>query len=571
MDCFLIDRLLERIARRHLFASALLIVIAFAAFLPGFTGLFPMDRDEPRFAQASKQMLETGDVVNIRFQDEARNKKPVAIYWMQASAVALAETFGVPDARTTIWLYRIPSLFGALAAVLLTYWTALALTTRRGALLAGMLMAPAIILVVEAHLAKTDAVLVATVVASMGVLARAWMRRHEKQPLGIGPCALFWTAVGVGILVKGPITPMVLIFTVIVLIIRQRSGRWLLRLRPWQGLIWCLVIVLPWFILIAKASGTAFFAEAVGHDMMAKVASSQESHGAPLGTYLVAFWVTGWPMAPFAFLAAPFVWRQRWAEPVFFLLAWLMPSWLLFESVPTKLPHYVLPMYPAIAILAAMAAERAAAAQKVGRIRLGVFGVFLALAPVALPVALVIARDRVASTLDFGTIGLALLAFIVAVAAVWLAIKRVRIGEMRAAILCAVVAALAVNGFILGWFMNQDHADLIALSPRLAEAGKAAAGSACPSPGYATVGDREPSLVFLTSTALLMTDGPGAAAFMAVGPCRVAFVNQPDEAAFNAALGSNSKIALASRVAGVNINGGKKLDIGVYVRQDDSP
>jgi 4-amino-4-deoxy-L-arabinose transferase-like glycosyltransferase len=477
----------------------------------------------------------------------------------------------VPDARTTIWLYRIPSLFGALAAVLLTYWTALALTTRRGALLAGMLLAPAIILVVEAHLAKTDAVLVATVVASMGVLARAWMRRDEKQPLGIGLCALFWTAIGVGILVKGPITPMVLIFTVIVLTIRRRSARWLLHLRPWKGLIWCLVIVLPWFILIVKASGTAFFTEAVGHDMMAKVASSQESHGAPLGTYLVAFWVTGWPMAPFAFLAAPFVWRQRWAEPVFFLLAWLIPSWLLFESVPTKLPHYVLPMYPAIAILAAMAAERAGATQTVGRIRLAVFGVFLALVPVALPIALVIARGRVASTLDFATIGLALLAFIVAMAAVWLAIKRIRMGEMRAAILCAIVAALAVNGFILGWFMNQDHADLIALSPRMAEAGQAAAGSACPSPGYATVGDHEPSLVFLTSTTLLMTDGPGAAAFVSAGPCRIAFVNRPDEAAFNAALGSNPKITLASRVAGININGGKKFDIGVYVRQDGSP
>ena len=82
----------------------------------GLLGLPPTDRDESRFAQASKQMIETGDYVSIRFQDEARNQKPVGtFYWLQAATVRAGQALGVPDALTTIWLYRIPSLLGAVA------------------------------------------------------------------------------------------------------------------------------------------------------------------------------------------------------------------------------------------------------------------------------------------------------------------------------------------------------------------------------------------------------------------------------------------------------------------------
>src|SRR5918995_1126344 len=115
----------------HLRVCALLLVMSLACFLPGFASLQPMDRDEPRYAQASKQMLETGDFVDIRFQDEARHKKPVGIHWLQSAAVASAEALGLPEARTAIAAYRLPSLIGAVAMVLLTYWAALAFTGRR--------------------------------------------------------------------------------------------------------------------------------------------------------------------------------------------------------------------------------------------------------------------------------------------------------------------------------------------------------------------------------------------------------------------------------------------------------
>jgi len=125
----------------HARAVAVLMVAALLAFLPGFFQIPPVDRDEARFAQATKQMLESGDYIDIRFQNEVRYKKPVGIYWLQAGAVKTADLAGFSNALATIWLYRIPSLIGAIGAVLLTYWTALAFVSRRAAVLAGLMMA----------------------------------------------------------------------------------------------------------------------------------------------------------------------------------------------------------------------------------------------------------------------------------------------------------------------------------------------------------------------------------------------------------------------------------------------
>ena len=97
------------------------------------------------------------DYVDIRFQDEVCYKKPVGIYWMQAAAVKAGTALGVPEAMNAIALYRIPSLIGAIAAVLLTYWTALAFVSRRAAVLAGLMMATSIMLGAEARIAGAPA------------------------------------------------------------------------------------------------------------------------------------------------------------------------------------------------------------------------------------------------------------------------------------------------------------------------------------------------------------------------------------------------------------------------------
>jgi hypothetical protein len=101
------------------------------------------------------------------------------------------------------------------------------------------------------------------------------------------------------------------------------------------------------------------------------------------------------------------------------------------------------------------------------------------------------------------------------------------------------------------------------LSPRLAETVKA---MSCPAPQVATLGYREPSLVFLTQTGLDMVEtGQQAAAFLQANTCAVAFVESRHEEAFRAEvqrLGLTP--ALSTRVTGFNINGGRRLDIGAY-------
>ncbi len=279
--------LFDYAARSHRGAAAVLVAVALLAFLPGFFRIPPVDRDEAYFAQATKQMIETGDYVDIRYQDDVRYRKPVGIYWLQAAVVNTARALGFPHALTTIWLYRVPSLFGAVGAVLATYWCALAFVSRRGAVLAALMMAGSTILGVEARLAKTDAVLLFTVVAAMSVMARAYLapRRGEPRP-GLPSLAVFWTALAAGILVKGPLILMVVGLAAVALAILDRSARWLLALRPLPGIAWLFALVLPWFIAIYARVGSQFLVASVGEDMLAKIANSQETHGAPPGLYI---------------------------------------------------------------------------------------------------------------------------------------------------------------------------------------------------------------------------------------------------------------------------------------------
>src|SRR5216683_4622637 len=163
---------------------ALLVALCLLLYMPGLASIPALDRDEARFAQASRQMLETGDFLGIRFQDEARNKKPAGIYWLQAAAVS---AFSTPEA-TAMWPYRLPSLLGGIAAVLLTFATGAALfggvgEKRRIAAIAAVLLASALGMVAEVHIAKTDAALLAAVMAGQGALGLAYVRARTGRPV----------------------------------------------------------------------------------------------------------------------------------------------------------------------------------------------------------------------------------------------------------------------------------------------------------------------------------------------------------------------------------------------------
>jgi 4-amino-4-deoxy-L-arabinose transferase-like glycosyltransferase len=458
---FSVARLTSAIERSHARLCAVLVLLSLACFLPGFTSLQPMDRDEPRYAQASKQMLETGDFVDIRFQDEARHKKPVGIYWMQSASVAIGQALGVPEARTTIALYRIPSLLGAIATVLLTYWAALAFFGRRGAFLTAALMATCVILMVEARLAKTDAMLTACSVAVMGGLARAYLSRGA----GVLPrraLLIFWTGFALGILIKGPLVIMFAGSAAAVLSYRERSARWLLTLKPWLGLIFTLVVVLPWFVAIAIKSHGEFFAASVGQDMLGKVGTAQKYHWAPPGFYLLSFFATFWPGAILAAIAVPFAWIHRREEPVAFALAWIVPSWIVFEAVPTKLPHYTLPLLPAVAIITVMAISRHFVGPHRPAAKLATV-----LIPF-IPVGLAIGLSAVGWTFDgmppFRALPFLVIASLLALWAWWLFLKNRVVSSLWTSFIASAFLTIGVFGFA------QLDLRSLKLSDRLAEA-----------------------------------------------------------------------------------------------------
>jgi 4-amino-4-deoxy-L-arabinose transferase-like glycosyltransferase len=540
--------------RSHLRLCAILVLLSLACFLPGFASLQPMDRDEPRYAQATKQMLETRDFVDIRFQDEARHKKPVGIYWMQSATVALGEAVGIPEAHTTIALYRLPSLFGALATVLLTYWASLAFLSRRGAFVAAALMATSIILMVEARLAKTDAVLAACSVAAMGGLARGYLSRGA----GVLPrrtLLIFWLGFAVGILVKGPLVPMFVGLSAAVLIYRERSAHWLLTLRPWLGGLATLLIVLPWFIAIAVKSGGAFYSASVGHDMLGKVGTAQSYHWAPPGFYLASFFATFWPGAILAAIAAPFAWIHRKEEAVAFTVAWIVPSWLVFEAVPTKLPHYTMPLFPAVAILTVMAISR----HFVGphRPAARVATVLLPFIPLGLTIGLSSVSWSFDGALPYRGLPVMVASSLIAIYAWWLFVRNQVHKAVSVSFVSAACLAIGVFGF------TQLDLRSLKLSPRLAEVAR---NHSCENPKVASLGYREPSLVFLTGTGLEMLEtGEQASAFLKDGGCRMVFVERRFEEAFRA---ENERLGLiptlSTRVVGFNINSGRRLDIGAY-------
>ncbi len=553
-----IDRFRDLVSASHARACAFLILLSLAAFLPGFSTLQPLDRDEPRFAQASKQMLETGDFVDIRFQDEARHKKPVGIYWLQSAAVKAGEFAGVPQARTKIWLYRIPSLIGAIATVLLTYWALLAFLARRYALLGAALMAAAVLLGVEARIAKTDAVLTACAVASMGALARTWL--DWTRSLAFVPdrrnWLVFWGATAVGLLIKGPIVPMVWGLAILVLSASQRSFRWLKPLRFGPGLLLCLIVALPWFAAIMLKTGGSFFADSVGQDMLGKVAEGQEKHWGPPGLYLLFFFATYWPAAAFAAMAVPFAWARRKEPQILFLLAWIVPSWLVFEAVPTKLPHYVLPLYPAITALLLLAVINGG----IDRFRRG--AIATACLVVIVPLALMGVIIYGGWTLDQMLPRLALPGFALVLLVTVLVVTAFRRQDLEGALWRCVLASLILTASVYPFAIESLRS--LKLSPRLAQAAQAI----CADPAVMTLGYREPSLVFLTGTNLAMAaSGAEVAAFLKEPGCRVAFVEGRYADAFAAARAAlPEQPRLVTTIHGFNLNGGRRLRIDVFAR-----
>ena len=533
---------------------ALLGLLCLGLYLPGASNLPVMDRDEARFAQATRQMIESGDYLNIHFQDEARNRKPAGIYWLQALSVA---SFSNAE-KSAIWPYRLPSLLGALAAVFLTFALGRELVGEEAALLGAALLASSLTLVAEAHLAKTDAVLLGLTAASQLSLGRIYCAARNSKRKDRAPCQwalLFWAALAAAALIKGPVAPLLALLTALCLSAADREARWLLDLRPLWGAALFLAIVGPWLYLISQATQGAFLSQSLGHDFLGKLAGGQEGHGILPGGYTLLLALTFWPGS--LFLAGGLLrgWRERAHPAERFLLAWAVPFWIALELVPTKLPHYLLPVYPAFALLAASALVRGV---KRPRWLDATSGILWAAASLALAAALIAAPVVLGRGLSAA--GVTDAAIIVLMGGTLLyrfwRDRRAKPGlAARAAILALLTLAPAL-GFMA------PSLDQLWLS-------RSAAGlvhaNAAPEVAIAVAGYNEPSLIFLLGTQTKIVPGGAAALFLAGDPHTMALVEGREEGPFRQALAHLGKTPrILGRVSGLDYSNGKLMVLTLY-------
>jgi 4-amino-4-deoxy-L-arabinose transferase-like glycosyltransferase len=363
-------------------------------------------------------------------------------------------------------------------------------------------------------------------------------------------------ALALAVLVKGPIALLVVGLAALALRIADRRP---LTARPigWAwGLIAFAAIVGPWAWAVTIATDGAFWAVAIGGDLAPKLAGGHESHGAPPGMHALAAPLLMFPATLMLPAAALFAWRRR-AEPgVRFALAWLIPAWLVFEATPTKLPHYVLPCYAALAWLCAAALTQAAGpvVRRAGAFLHGLAGALLAAVAVYLAITYGDGWDLPAALLTAG-----LFLFAAGAGAVLLLrgqAPRAVVWALPAGVLAhAALTALLVPG-LQPLMLSGRTVDLLAGARLLPAQG------VVPGP-VAVAGYAEPSLVFQVGTNTGLGDAKDAAEALASG--RAAVVESREQAAFRQALArAGVRPVEVGRVAGLNYSNGDETELTVY-------
>jgi 4-amino-4-deoxy-L-arabinose transferase-like glycosyltransferase len=364
-----------------------------------------------------------------------------------------------------------------------------------------------------------------------------------------------WAAAAAGILVKFPVVPGVGIATLLGLVAWDRKWDWLAALKPVRGLILTFLLVSPWLIAIAIQSQGAFFQQSLGNDFAAKIAGGQESHGAPPGYYVLLSAACFWPSILFV-LPGVAQGLARRAEPgVRFLLVWTASWWVIVEAVPTKLPHYVLPAYPPLAILAAMfvlyprSVKWLAPARWIAMVQFAIGAALLA-------TAMLLAPHTFGAGASWPALAAAGTGAVLALAALTLMALRKQLLALLPALAAIFVFTPALSALVA------PGLDQLWISERLKDIVAAASRPGDPSPAVA--GYQEPSLVFALGADVVLADGAGAADAGARSG-GLALVEDGEKGAFLARLAElQADATQVGDLSGFNYSRGRNQHVTVY-------
>jgi 4-amino-4-deoxy-L-arabinose transferase-like glycosyltransferase len=321
-------------------------------FRLGTPGLF--DADEPAYAQAGREMLETGDWITPHFSGRPRFDKPILFYWLITLSYRV---LGVTEFAARFW-----SALAAVALVALLWWAGGRWFGPLAGFFAGLAFATNLLTALLARAAVTDMLLTLFVTAAIlaGVEAiQADSARGRHWARG------GWMAMGLAVLVKGPVglvIPGLALLGCLFVFRDLRTG--LRRLMPWDGLALFALITLPWYGLVLAANGRAFVEGFVIKHHLTRFTGVVSGHPGPIWYYVPVALVGFFPWSGFlpqSLWAAVSVARAREAKsPADRLLiacaCWAAGVFLLFSLAGTKLPSYLFPAFPALALLAGASA-----------------------------------------------------------------------------------------------------------------------------------------------------------------------------------------------------------------------
>ncbi len=374
-------------------ATHLLILTSISAlvFFINLGGAELWDRDEPRNAGCALEMMERGNLVVPIFNDELRYQKPVLLYWLMISAY---QVFGVNEFSARFW-----SALCGIGTVLLTYGIAARLFDRRVALLSGIALASSLMFVVAARAATPDSVLIFCSTLALWFYARDVFKLPNQTswfPSDWRNIAGMYIAMGFGVLAKGPVAvvlPMAIIgmFMLIQRLpgraetvsssthpfnkfseqARQMVTRIARTFHPWHfaRTLWamrpltCAAIVLlvaaPWYTMVGLQTNGDWLRIFFLDENVGRASTVYENHSGGLWYYPVAILVGFFPWSVFA-VPTFLNWRNSVKQSrvgnsaaMVFLACWVGVQVGVFSIASTKLPSYVTPCYPALAMLAA--------------------------------------------------------------------------------------------------------------------------------------------------------------------------------------------------------------------------
>jgi 4-amino-4-deoxy-L-arabinose transferase-like glycosyltransferase/membrane-associated phospholipid phosphatase len=341
-----------------------LLAVALTINLAGNAATPLWDRDEPRFATATREMMLRGDWILPTFNGDIRPDKPVLIYWLMRGSYNL---FGDNPFGARL----VSAIAGALAPLVLVA-LGRKLFDPRTALAAGWMLALSPMLIAESKLATVDALLLLSILSGMYFLVDLVLDGRYRPEHAFRNRLGFWIAMAIGGLAKGPIALAVPLVSVVVFGLFQAlnpGDRALTNSRVWRSLLkralqpllrmgWLTglavlaVTVGPWLIAVQIASDGAFLKMALGRHVIERSMVPMENHAGFPGFYVVSLIAL---MAPWSWLLpwAGFRLAEHWRrdERIRLLAAWSLGPLLMFELVRTKLVHYYLPAYPALLLL----------------------------------------------------------------------------------------------------------------------------------------------------------------------------------------------------------------------------